>query len=670
MARGLETQTVKQFKGLNLMTVSSNLGPEWAQDCLNVIPNAGGGLEKLRTPVPKSAIYQMLHGLGNFANFQNAKGVRQVVVQIGDYVYKFTLDEYAGSPINQDPLNDGVMSFVQANNLMFMANGQRMMKWDGANFWKWGIDKPAGFKTASAPTYPIPDPTTQPMAWRVSGPAGALADRSFYACITFVNQDGLESAKSATVGPVVISLTQGYPPNDTYLRVFWKGYGYYDDPTPPPENAVSWNLYVGDTPDTLKRVTGGCINGNPVPVAAPFDLATPVMEPEAGWVYGTQDPPTGNRSSIAILAGPLTMTIGRRFRFAYGNSQTGHIGAASDPTVSTGPFDAGAITLLLPAPTDPQCDQIWLYATKDGGSDYYLDPNPDTEDGSWPVVANGPDITIIDRTLDDDLNMAIIAPLLNFPPPVGRYLTKYQGRIFIACLTGAKQDLVYSGYERIFSGRPEESFPPNNRLRLSIGADEIRGIGPLQSGIVVFSKSNEMFSFRGNPEDITTDAPVQYSAFLEQLPWQEGCLSHWTIVPSKRGLIWLGADRCLKLWNGVDKPQDISALDHPFFRSITASQLENCRGTLWNHLEKEFYLLAVPINDSQALNRILLVDLNEDSDRNFGAVPLAIGDVDAFDVVEDADGVKHLIILQGGCLKELKLASTTRNGLSEEGSSK
>lgn len=498
---------------------------------MNVMPAASGGLEKLREPTELVAANADLAGSGSLFNFQAATGYRHLMAAVGDFVYYFALDAYTPNLIDSDGNNNGIMDFAVSNNICFTANGIRMMKWTGADWWDWGIAKPT---------------------------------------------------EAATV-------------------------------------------------------TSGA-------------------------------------------GGGLTMTTGRKYRYAYGNSVTGHIGAASDASESTGALTSESGVVSIPNSADPQVDQIFLYGTMDGGAEYYWIPNPDNDvDGSYPPDPSGTTV-ITDDALDrvdvDDpagsyyLDTGTTAPLYNHPPPVGKYLARYMGRIFVANLAGAPQGVVYSGDEKIFIGRPEESFPPRNRLRLQMGADEIRGIGAMQAGIIAFSKSNEMFMFRGAPEDNISGAEPMFSAFLEQLPYSEGCASHYSIVETAHGLVWLGSDKCIKIWTGSGEPRSLSGGIYPLLRTITEGAEENCRGFYWNWIEKEWYILAIPVGGS-TLNRLVVVDLEFGADpatgeeRNVGAFVLSVGDMDAIGVLEDANGARHIVFLQNGALMELNIKSTTVNGISQ-----
>ncbi|KKK73342.1 hypothetical protein LCGC14_2894790, partial [marine sediment metagenome] len=271
---------------------------------------------------------------------------------------------------------------------------------------------------------------------------------------------------------------------------------------------------------------------------------------------------------------------------------------------------------------------------------------------------------LIDRKGDLDLNKAIRAQFLNEPPPVGFFLAKSHGRIYILRLVGARQDIAYTGYERILDGRPEESVPPSNRLRLAIGADEIRGGGALQAGLVAFSKSNEMFMLRGNPEDVTSDEPILFTAFLEQLPWDLGCASGYTVRSTPHGIAWLGSDLKVYLFNGFDEPLDMSEGIYPLLKEITPNQKQNARAAFFRWVESDWYALLVPVNGATKPNRIFLFDLTND-DKNVGVGAILDIQADSIAVIENSTGDRKLVIGQQGRIKQLVVESQTVSGIHE-----
>jgi len=646
MARRLSTKTINRFKGINAWESVAIVKPDEAIDCCNVFISGSGGLEKMRAPVDLSEQVPNLTGIGNIVNYQNALGIRQVIAVFEGYFYKFDLDTYAATQIEYNALNSGVTSFTQSNNIMFMANGSRMMKWTGTALQNWGIAQPAAPSVSLSTIPSVADPAVAPTLTIIyPGSYYGYHSRTYNVTYTWVNGIG-ETLQST---PAALALA-----SNQRLRITVPA---------PPAGVTGYRLYLDPLGAAArKRIDSERLEalGNSNPISTTIltvDEPGPFMWED---FLTDDDPPVLNTTGSGRI-----MTTGRSYRVAYGNSVTGHVGAASDPSASTGAItNTDQIDITVTTPTDTQCDQIWIFSTMDGGGDYYLLPNPNSTDGSFtPSVEDK--TTIIDWVADEDLNKAIIAPLLNFPPPVGKYACEWGGRIFVSNLANSKQEIAYSGYERIYLGRPEESFPPNNRLRLAIGSDEISGHGVIQAGIVAFSISNEMFMLRGTVTDKSTDAPVEYLAELEKLPWNTGCASHFSIARSPYGLIWLASDKTIKIYNGIGAPLTLAGGLLPYLRRITPGTENDCRGAFYCFLEREWYLLLCSLDGSPAKNYIFVVDLEPDMDKNVGGFPLNV-QADAMDMVEDVHGINHLVIMQNGYAKELIINSDTTGAISVE----
>ena len=640
MARNLQNKVIKKFHGLAVWPTLVTVSPEWAIDCANVMASGSGGLEKLRVPVALSSLVGDLIGTGNIANFQNAKGVRQVTAFFGDYFYTFALDTYTPTQQSNDPLNSGVTSFAQSNNMMFIANGQRMMKWTGTDFQAWGIARPSVPAVTITTVSTVADPTVAPtVSTRSSG--NAIAGRTYSISYTWMNPVGetVESPASALVIPAGELATMTIPT--------------------PPAGATGFSVYAD--------VMGGT-DRHKINTISPFPFIWPTWTPLTynedwpifwGFGYYGPNPPGVNNAQLGVAR-----TYGRQYRVAYGNSVTGHVGAASLPTLNSGAvLNTQQSAIVIANSTDPQCDQIWLFATIDGGADFYLLPNPNTLDGSW-VPDSGLTTTIMDQWDDTILNTAIVAPLINNPPPVGKYLHKFAGRIFVGGILGDEQTVAYSGDERIFLGRPEESFPPNNRIRFAIGADEVGGIGAITSGLVVWSISNEMFTLKGAIEDNTQDAPIMFGARLDELPWNVGCYSHYSVVNSPHGVIWHASDNDVKIFNGTSDPDTLSDAITPIMRRITEAQRRDTRGVFYCYQEREWYLLLCSLDGNAKKNCILVFDLEQIPEKNVGAFPLYV-QADAMEIVEDSNGKSHVVIMQDGYAKELVILSETTGGVAQ-----
>jgi hypothetical protein len=645
-----ETQTIRRFKGLNCWDTASSVGPEWALDLRNVLVSGSGGLEKLRVPSDLSDRNSELIGSGNIINFQNALGKRQLLAMFDQKFYTHELDAYEATLRDTSALNEGVMSVVVSNNIAFIANGHRMMKWDGTEYKSWGISKPAAPQPNIIDDDGVPDPIDEP-AVITNLASGTLGARTYSISYTWVDVNGNETAESPANTKVLTD-----PPGLANMIV-----PVVLRPDVVPDTAVGWNCYCDIAGGTDRRRMNTIEHGG---VPMPASVVQFIERHQVDFSANTETPlaPTVSSSGTGRL-----LATGRKYRVAYG-SQSGHMGPASEASESTGEVTAAKnIQIVIPNPSVDESDRIFLFATVDGGEDYYLCSNKNSDDGSYSLD-EGFATTIIDSVLDDDLNKAIVAPLINLPPPTAKYISEWGGRIYGFCLDGAPQDIFFTGYERIYVGRPEESVPPNNRIKLAIGSDEIRGGGVIQAGIVAFSKSNEMFMLRGTVTDRSTDAPVQYLAELEKLPFKIGCASHHSIVSTPYGLVWLASDLTIKIFNGVGSPVTLGGGMLPILRSITRGTEEDARGLFFSYLEREWYLLLCAANGSTRKNLIIIVDLEQDPERSVGGFVLEIS-ADAMEIVEDANGTSKLVILQDGIFKELKLVSDTRSGISIEYSS-
>ena len=372
----------------------------------------------------------------------------------------------------------------------------------------------------------------------------------------------------------------------------------------------------------------------------------------------------GQTPTLGALTGTgFTVSIGRKYRVAYKNGTTEHVGTASDASVSTGPVSNQTQPVVIPAPTtdDRQIDTVRLYATLDGGEDYFF--HSEHAAPSFPLTIN-------DNLPDTSLDQSERAPLINDQPPKAKFTCQWGGRIFMFNLVDeSKKWVAYTGYNRIFVGRPEETCPPGNRIKIDVGADEISGGGVIEAGVIVFDNSNKMFMFRGQPEDITIDAPVEYSLFLKQLPFTIGCGSHFSIQSTPYGLVWLSPSLDVFVYNGADAPRSIADGVEPILRSVTMSQIQNARSAYWQYKGRDWYVLGVPTTLSPDLTKLLIFDMEPNPEANVGCFPFDVGTFQSIGIVEMLNGEQKLVIGQGGSLKELTVTATTQNGLEQNATS-
>ena len=671
-ARGLVTQAIKRFKGINRFRTATQTGPEWAIDLRNVIIHRHGGVEKLRVPV---AISDVLGGLStgpsSFFDYQRADGTRQVIAMEGTRIYRFAGTPLVGLEIDNNAGNAGTWSAVQSNNLLFMMNGTRALKWDGTNLQNWGIVAPV-----NAPDWALENGVvigstigTQSLTRAANVVTVNLNSNSYYlevgdiikvTGVTPASFNGTFAVASRVDGHIDSQFTYNQTGSNESASV----QGSVSRRTSPQNNTVATLTRADGVVSVVQGVNNGVqlVVGETVEINGAADsdfdgiFIVDTVTDAINWTYIQTDKADASTTGGKTRT-PVTLPDGRSWRYAFKNAVTGHVGPPS-PTGDIASLKAGPNTSFHhyylegdDGSVDSQIDAIVWYDTINGGGDPFFAEE----------LSGASKHFYRDRLPDLNLNKGIRAQFLNEPPPVGFFLAKSAGRIFILRLAAARHDIAYTGYERILDGRPEESVPPSNRLRLAIGADEIRGGGAIQAGIVAFSKSNEMFMYRGVPEDVTTDEPIAFAAILEQLPWDIGCASGHTVKSTPYGLAWYGADNKVYVYNGEGEPIDMSEGIYPLLRQVTASARANSRAAFFRWLESDWYALLVPVNGSSTLNRIFLFDMTND-ESNVGILVLDIN-ADSIGIIETADGDRRLVIGQGGLLKELAVGSYTDLGI-------
>lgn len=169
-------------------------------------------------------------------------------------------------------------------------------------------------------------------------------------------------------------------------------------------------------------------------------------------LYATGGPPV-----TVETGGALSCSSGYQYVAAYGNSNSGAISTATPPSLSTGPYTgATGVQVGLTASTDPQVNQIWLFRTADGGSEFYAtsaSPYPNTTQNVLDATAGS--------AYDPTLNILLPAPIdhSNDPPQAGWTIPVFHmGRVWMA----NGNILQCSGGPDTITGNGNEAFPPDN----------------------------------------------------------------------------------------------------------------------------------------------------------------------------------------------------------------
>lgn len=545
--RGLTVRAIQRFRGINAYTPLTRLGPEHAQDLLNVIVGGNGQLSKLRLPQSLSpAVGGFNAGPQRIFDFQQQNGTRQIFANLAEALYYFTWNP-AGLQLNAGvqaaapaPALSGPWSFVTVNNIIIAANGQVMMKWTGTDWLGVGLPAPP-----LAPTVTL------------FGVAGNLSP----------------------------------------------AFGY--------EWAFAWKS-SGASP---------ALHG-----PSPIEVST--ASPNSAQFGGGN-----NNAQFQVITG--------------------------EPN----------------APIPADFDTLVLFRTVDGGGDLFRACEWNVNTGAitfnaanFQLQGVAPYLTIVDNCPDVNLDQTTRAPFLNNQPPVGKYLAVGQGRVVVMNLVGNPQMAAYSGIERILIGNPPECYPPNNRLLLSIGAESIAGGGIIQAGLVMFSDTDRMYMLRGQMEDITDTAPIVFTQYLIELPWRIGCFSHQTIQATPYGLIWLGADKKVRLFDGHDQPADISQAVYPILRNITPGAEANCIASYFEWLDRDWYVLLVPYNGSMTPNRIIFWSVWDNPQTGSREIDIFISSIpcDSIATITTPNLQRQLVIGQGGQLFTVPAASDTTGGIGDQ----
>jgi hypothetical protein len=202
-------------------------------------------------------------------------------------------------------------------------------------------------------------------------------------------------------------------------------------------------------------------------------------------------------ASISLPGGSLSPKIGFKYVYVFKNSTSGHISTASPVSASTGIQTSKNIGLSGSRSTDAQVDDIDIYRTVDGGSDYfYLATISNPPSGTWSYT---------DSTADSGLNTDLVAPLAhtNDPPPAGISLVVFHiDRLFVA----VDNKVYFAGGPDITNGVPEEAFPPANSFKFP---GKVTAMASTTSGLLVFT-STDSFVILGS--DTVTFKPK---------PWQK-----------------------------------------------------------------------------------------------------------------------------------------------------
>lgn len=630
------------------------------------------------------------------SDFQQANGTRQIVTVWGTKIIVLTAVNgvwQLAQTVDDNVDNAAFWSMTASSNILYMANGKRMLKWTGTVLQKWGIRKPS-----VAPANPVVN--------NGAGGVTLLVGRKYRAAYKNSTTGTLSSASNASVssGPATnatistsinaVADAAADPQIDT---VVWYGTldvadGVYYYLSEVPINKAGLTLLVDNTADpstsTPTQLTNAANVSDPAKQSA---LAGNNWEFLVAGVsqWRTAHGPAVGANLPIMLAKQFPLNVpsnaiitGIKVQFD-ANAEAATTAYISKVQLYKGGvaigapkvFGAGAFTIVsVPGSSTPY---PFGSASDDWGAGLLPAGANDQTFGFGVTINFAQDIRLflfgfsiwvyysLPTSSTTVINSLVQAQLINDPPPVGKYLKAWGGRVLVAGMADSPQDVAYSGYEKILDGRQEEAFPPNNLIRITSGADWIRGMGTVQAGVLIGTKSNELYMLRGELEDVVTGVPLSFTEQLETLPFSTGFASHYAIMDTPIGSVYLSAQRTIDNYAGINVPDTMSSPITGILRDIPAGLEESCIGVFYNYLEKDWAVLAIPYGVGAVKpNLIIIVDLDLNRQNNTGIFLFDIGAFDTIAVVEDpASGRPTILIAQNGKLIELQAITPGNNTL-------
>lgn len=671
---------ILKFKGLNSWLTLTSVSPDQAIDCMNVIPSGSGGLDKMRVPVVLSDIKPLAFGPARIFDYTSGTAA---LAQFGQAIYSYSIA--AGGAMTgvvlagTQPTSPNPFSMVELNTWEFMANGTDMLMLIGGVLVPWGFNQPA-------PPFELrtPGATTDPgigncrVISSISSDGGGevtivLADGLFVAVGDIVYASGVVGSVGNFNLPYVVDSVSadfrtvtapGGPVSDSGTSGQLFAQTFYCNFT---ANQISSSagivtIQLNSILPTIHPFQPGdwfTISGT----GTAFDGEHQLDSTSGSWMVYLQPGVVDYIFPGGTIGTPMSILSGRQWEQSRFSAVDMHYSIPSAP-YAIGPQtvpDNRMVVLGVPIDAPLAAGGYSMFRTTDGGGDFYQDGQPVDDSVLMQAVMIFRDTS--GDTGNEELDLEIQAPLLNYAPPVGKYLAPYQGRVYIFNLNDDSRQVAYSGYEQILVGNPPRSFPPNNRFKLQLGADPIRGGGVMEAGVVAFSESDRMYMQRGTVEDITVTVPVQFTSYLQELPWHIGLSSHESIASTPYGLCFLAGDLTIRLFDGSGPPQDVSGQAVPLLRSITPGQAINSDACYFRWLDRDWYALTVATGGSTVNNRIIFVDLTPIPETN-GGIFVSNIQADSIQSVEDPNGTRLLVIGQGGQIKKLIVNSDATGGIS------
>jgi hypothetical protein len=260
---------------------------------------------------------------------------------------------------------------------------------------------------------------------------------------------------------------------------------------------------------------------------------------------------------------------------------------------------------------DPQATHIRLYATADGGATYFRTQRNVWNKANGSLIGSG--LSFFDNANAEPPSFPYtseLSQLNNVPPPIGSFLSEYQGRLVVFGVAGAGQSFFYSNQELTMLGMPQESFAPLNQYTLPIQNAKLNGWIELPGSAVMWSDRQDMFRLTGLLTDNTAATAPQLGAQITRLPYNLGCVNPFAVELTPLGAVWMTPQAEVWLYTDRYAPRNIGRPVQDVLNSISQAQLQNVRFKYYHNNTRNWLLVACAANAATANNTLLILDLD------------------------------------------------------------
>jgi hypothetical protein len=319
-------------------------------------------------------------------------------------------------------------------------------------------------------------------------------------------------------------------------------------------------------------------------------------------------------SSILFTTNTLTTNIvllnGRTYFYAFQNSNTGHTGALSVPSASTGPLPGSEVDLTgIPVSTDPQVTTVLLLATADGNDQTTLYQVGTVSNGTTTFKDTMPDGTLLTQPLylNTDVFGVIHGIANNNPPPGINFPTKHKGRIYGAvgqALLFSKNIAEVTTANGLITGKYEEAWPATNTFDISEQAETIQGL--ISDGETLWIGTERSI------RRLVGDSPSNFQ--LPEIQFNEAGLLNqdcWKITfyeGQPVGTIWMTPDFRV-MASDFNTYQDIGTPIQDVLNGINTAAVSTIHAAYVSKGPADYYMLYIPTGSNTTPDTICVLNL-------------------------------------------------------------